>query len=155
MRTEDTPMSAKTSKCGWLATLAAAVVIVGGLSAPARADDDRLDEAWADAVGGQEPILTDKQFAMLNNLAFQAAVTKICDGYELDQDKFAAGISEATTPPPPNMSTDDAEQWKTAVLIRFGTAYGVLLSEGNADVDNFCKSAADLKGATDVPNVWQ
>ena len=40
---------------------------------------------------GQEPILTDKQFAMLNNLAFQAAVTKICDGYELDQNKFADG----------------------------------------------------------------
>jgi hypothetical protein len=57
-----------------------------------QADDNRLDEAWTDAVGDDENILTEKQFAMLNNLAFQAAVTKVCEGFDLDQSKFAKAI---------------------------------------------------------------
>ena len=52
------------------------------------------------SVVDQEPILTEAQFAKLNNLAFQAAVTKICDGYDLDQTKFAEGVSDATYPAP-------------------------------------------------------
>ena len=80
--------------------LAAALVVIFGIAASAWAegpavDDDRLDEAWKDAIGDQEGILTEKQFAMLNNIAFQAAVTKICDGYELDPSKFAKAINDA------------------------------------------------------------
>jgi hypothetical protein len=72
-----------------LICLAAAVVLVTSVTtlvfAEDQADDNRLDEAWKDAVGDQENILTEKQFAMLNNLAFQAAASKVCDGFELDQ----------------------------------------------------------------------
>jgi hypothetical protein len=118
-------------------------------------DDDRLDEAWKDAVGAQEPILTDKQFAALNNLAYQAAVTNVCDGYTLDNKKFAKEFAAATTVPNPDMSRKDAGAWETAVLIRFGTSYGLLLAEGNAHTDSFCANAKDLKGDKDVPNVWK
>ena len=83
--------------------LAAAAILITGVAASVLAadqaeDDNRLDEAWKDAVGDDENILTAKQFAMLNNLAFQAAVTKVCDGFELDQAKFAKAITDATTP---------------------------------------------------------
>jgi hypothetical protein len=118
-------------------------------------DDDRLDDAWQDAIGDQEPVLTDKQFALLNNLAFQAAVTKVCDGYKLDGDKFAKAIADATSPAPEGMSDDEAEAWKTAVLIRFGTTYGLLLAEGNDEDDDFCAGAKELKDDKDIPNVWQ
>ena len=30
-------------------------------------NDRKLGDAWEDAIGDQEPILTEKQFAMLNN----------------------------------------------------------------------------------------
>ena len=85
-----------------LAASAAAVLSLTGaaLAEDAPVDDLRMDEAWADLVVDQEPILTDVQFAKLNNLAFQAAVTKICDGYQLDQMKFAEGVSDATSPAP-------------------------------------------------------
>ena len=63
-------------------------------------------------------MLTDQQFAKLNNLAFQAAVTKICDGYNLDDKKFADGMAEATKPADASLSADDQKQWGTAVLIR-------------------------------------
>ena len=118
-------------------------------------DDDRMAEAWTDALGDQEPVLTEPQFAKLNNLAFQAAVTKVCEGYALDGEKFAAALSEATSPAPDGMSAEDAEAWKTAVVMRFGTTYGLLLAEGNDDDDDFCASAKDLKEDGDVPNVWR
>ena len=152
MRIKGTPVAAKTS--GRAIALAVALVMAG-VSTIALADDDRLDEAWADAVDGQEPFLSDKQFARLNNLAFQAAVTKICDGYELDDAKFSEGLVDATSPAPEGMTDAEAEQWRTAVFFRLGTTYGLFLAEGNAASDDFCESAGELKADAEVPNVWQ
>ena len=141
--------------------LAAAAVLITGVPASVLAesqadDDNRLDEAWKDAIGDQENILTEKQFAMLNNLAFQAAVTKVCEGFDLDQSKFAKAITDATTPlPNPDMSEEDIKVWETAVIMRLGATYGVLLAEGNTRPEKFCASAKDLKADKDVPNVWQ
>jgi hypothetical protein len=137
-------------------SLAAVLVVAGSLSAFAQtADDDRLDEAWKDAIGDQEPVLTEQQFAKLNNLAFQAAVTKICDNYALDTEKFTQGVAEATVPANASMTPEQQEHFKTAVLIRFGTTYGLFLAEGNAKPASFCASAKELKDAKDVPNYWQ
>jgi hypothetical protein len=139
----------------WIATAAAAMLAVSGL-AMAQDDDLRMDEAWADLVVDQEPILTDLQFAKLNNLAFQAAVTKICDGYQIDQTKFSEGVSDATFPSPTTITTpEDMKQWETAVYFRLGASFGLFLAEGNAHTEAFCTSAAELKADTEVPNVWQ
>jgi hypothetical protein len=143
-----------------LICLAAACVLIVGVTANVlaedQADDNRLDEAWKDAVGDDENILTEKQFAMLNNLAFQAAVTKVCEGFDLDQTKFAKAITDATTPlPNPDMSEEDIKVWETAVIMRLGATYGVLLAEGNTRPEQFCASAKELKADPDVPNVWQ
>lgn len=142
------------------ALLAAAVAAVLCLTGPASAqdaeDDLRMDDAWADLVVDQEPILTDLQFAKLNNLAFQAAVTKICDGYDLDQAKFAESVSDATYPAPETANTPELmKQWETAVYFRLGASYGLLLAEGNSHADQFCTSAAELKADPEVPNVWK
>lgn len=115
-----------------------------------------MDGAWADLVVDQEPILTDEQFAKINNLAYQAAVTKICDGYQLDQVKFAEGVSDATSPAPAGITTaEEMMQWQTAVFFRFGASYGLFLAEGNAQVNSFCKAADEFKTDTAVKNVWQ
>jgi len=126
------------------------------LAAPAIAEqDEEMNEAWKDAIGDQEPILTDKQFALLNNLAFQAAVTKICDGFQLDDAKFSSGVAEATSPAPPDMNDEEADTWEAAVTMPFGTTYGLFLAEGNDEPDDFCESAKELKADAEVPNVWQ
>ena len=143
-----------------LICLAAAALLIVSVTASVlaedQADDNRLDEAWKDAVGDDENILTEKQFAMLNNLAFQAAVTKVCEGFDLDQSKFAKAITDATTPlPNPDMSEEDIKVWETAVIMRLGATYGVLLAEGNTRPEQFCASAKELKADPDVPNVWQ
>jgi hypothetical protein len=129
--------------------------LLAGVPSLARADDDRLDEAWKDAIGDQEPILTDQQFAKLNNLAFQAAATKVCDGFALDDMKFSQGFAEATLPVNDDMSADDQKLWQAAVLIRFGTTYSLFLAEGNAKPDDFCASANELRSDSEVPNYWQ
>ena len=143
-------------------TLAAAAMLAIGLGTASFAaetlpDDDRLDNAWADLSVDQEPILTELQFAKLNNAAFQAAVTKVCDGYELDQTKFAEAVADATTPAPEATATDAKlmMEWETAVYFRLGASYGLLLAEGNANPDSFCDSAKELKDDPSVPNVWQ
>ncbi|HET7717524.1 MAG TPA: hypothetical protein VFK86_18025 [Bauldia sp.] len=134
----------------------AVVGLAGAALAQDLPDDLRLDGAWEDLVVDQEPILTDVQFAKLNNLAFQAAVTKICDGYELDQAKFAEGLSDATYPSPATVTTpDDMKHWETAVYFRLGASYGIFLAEGNAHPDAFCANAAELKADAEVPNVWR
>lgn len=146
------------SRLHWALVTAAAVAALSGFAGAAsaqQADDDRLDNAWADAVVDQEPILTASQFAKLNNLAFEAAVTKICTGYDLDQKKFADGLSDATYPAPGGLNQDEMKQWETAVYFRLGTTYGLFLAEGNAKPDDFCKSADDLKADSTVPNVWK
>jgi len=129
--------------------------LVTAASAAEQEDDFRLDDAWEDAIGDQEPILTEVQFAKLNNLAFQAAASKICSGFALDQDKFSTAIVEAATPAPEGLSEAEADHWEAAVLIRFGTTYGLLLAEGNQHPQEFCASAAELKADKDIPNVWQ
>ncbi|WP_421724147.1 hypothetical protein [Bauldia sp.] len=134
--------------------IAAAAGFAIGAAVSASADDEHLDEVWADAVGNQEPILSDKQFGLLNNLAFQAAATKIC-GYELNHDDFTTAFVDATTPAPADMTDEEAEEWKTAVVFRLGTVYGVLLTTGNADADSFCANAAEMRDDPEVPHVWQ
>ena len=136
-----------------LPALAAALVLAG--AAVASADDLRLDDAWDDAVGDQENVLTEAQFATLNNLAFQAAVPKVCDHYALDDAKFSQALSEAATPPSADLTPEQMKDWETAVLIRFGTTYGLFLAEGNAGKEAFCASAEELRGSAEVPHYWK
>lgn len=138
-----------------LLALLFAGALATGYATNATADDNRLDEAWKDAIGDQEPILTEKQFALLNNLAFQAAVTKICDGYQIDGDKFSKSFADATESPNPSMTPEEAGHWATAVAARFGTTYGLFLAEGNNKPEDFCASAKEFKDQTEIANVWQ
>jgi len=62
-------MSAHFKGLRALICLAAAAVLITGVTASVLAesqadDDNRLDEAWKDAIGDQENILTEKQFAI-------------------------------------------------------------------------------------------
>jgi len=53
------------------------------------------------------------------------------------------------------VSEEDIKVWETAVIMRLGATYGVLLAEGNTRPEKFCASAKQLKADPDVPNVWQ
>lgn len=58
------------------------------------ASNPRLHAAWDALAKGEGEFLTSKQFASLNNLAYQAAIVRICDGHELDHDAFRDKIED-------------------------------------------------------------
>lgn len=139
-----------------LLTVVAAVCLLAASPLGAQdQDDNRLDEAWKDALEEEEPILTPEQFAMLNNLAYQAAVTRVCDGFELDQHKFAEGLEQAIKPASTSLSEDETRHHANAALIMLGMRYGLLIAEGNAAKDDFCANATELKGDPEVPHYWE
>ena len=144
-----------------LAKLRLAAVCLSGVllsqSAALGADDaNRLHEAWEDALEGQEHVLTPQQFAKLNNLAYQAAVVRVCDGFEIDETKFRAQLSEAAEAPHDDTLSDDEHKAHTAfVLIEFGTRYGLLIAEGNAAKASFCERAATHRKDAEIQNVWE
>lgn len=139
---------------GLIAPVAALCIGLGAAQAQEQ-DDDRLDEAWKDVFEAQEGILTPKQSAQLNNLAYGAAVARVCDGFTLDQKKFMTGLSEAVEPSVEGLTEEQHVERGTAILIDLGMRVGVFIAEGNEDKDDFCKSATEAKADTEVPTFWQ
>lgn len=111
------------------------------------ADDDRLDAAWEDLLEAEGTILNQQQFAALNNLAFQAAVVRVCDGNALNNDAFGKGIAELITGTDKDLTDEQHEQRKTAILVAFGARYGLFLAEGNSAKPTFCDAATKLKAS--------
>ena len=134
----------------------AAAVSISGVALAQQQDDSRLDEAWKDALEHEEGILTPEQLAMLNNLAYQAAVTRVCDGFTLDQAKFSEGVVEAIAPSAEGLSEDEQREHTSAALVLLGTRFGLMLAEGNAEQADFCANAKEFKESPeDVPHYWQ
>ena len=118
--------------------------------------DQRLHEAWEDVLAGQEHVLTPQQFAKLNNLAYQAAVVRVCDGFEIDSTKFRAQLSEAAEPPhSDSLSEDEYKTHSSFVLIEFGSRYGLMIAEGNATKASFCDKASAFRKDADVQSIWE
>jgi hypothetical protein len=135
--------------------IALAVAGSSGIAIAEEGDNHRLDDAWADLTVGQEPILTSAQFAALNNLAFQAAASQVCDGYEVDPAKFSKSLDETTATGPEGMTPDEAKAWESAVIFRLGASYGLFLAEGNANSGDFCDSAAEFRADATSNHIWK
>jgi hypothetical protein len=142
------------SKLALSAALAISLLMPSVVSAE-EASTHRLGSAWQSALAGSEPVLTPQQFAKLNNLAYQSAATRVCDGFEIDQAKFTTALADATAPGKSGLSDDETRLHQTFVLIEFGARYGLFLAEGNAQKQSFCASAVELKGKADIPLVWE
>lgn len=126
-----------------------------GATAPAPdADNDRADAAWADFLETEGAILADAQFAALNNLAFQAAAVRVCDGHALAKEAFGKAIGDVIASGDKELSDEDAEARKTAILVAFGARYGLFIAEAHGDKVDFCASAAKLKAEPDGTPVY-
>lgn len=140
----------------FLGVAVAAGLGISGLAVAQEQDDARLDEAWMDAIELEEGILTPDQYAKLNNLAYQAAVTRVCDGFALDQAKYSEAVAEAIAPSAEQLSEDDQRAHTSAALVLLGTRFGLMLAEGNAEKEDFCANATEFKSSPeDVPHYWQ
>ncbi|MFG1360729.1 hypothetical protein [Xanthobacter pseudotagetidis] len=121
-------------------------------SGAALPDDDRMDNAWNDLLESENGLLPGPQYTALNNLAFQAAIVRVCDGYTLDTESFGKGITGVLTSPDKDFNEKQEKEFGAAVLVAFGARYGLFLAEGNGDKKDFCDAAAKLKATPgDVP----
>jgi hypothetical protein len=136
-------------------SMALASILVATTAFAADEKTHRLDDAWKSALLGEEPILAPQQFAKLNNLAFQAAAVRVCDGFELDQAKFTAALEDATAAAKDDLTPEALDTRQAFILIEFGMRYGLFIAEGEAQDKSFCTNATELKAKADIPNVWE
>ncbi len=134
--------------------LAASVLLLVSGPAHSADDDHRLDDAWKAAVEDHEGILKPPQVSGLNVLAYESAVARLCEGFTLDEKKYAAGVSQLVTGGD-KLSEEEQLQRLTAVMFNLGTAHGLFLAEGALKKDAFCAEAAEQKADKDHSHSWQ
>lgn len=141
------------------ATYAAAGLLVLAFTVQAQAqkapDDHRLDEAWKAALEDQEGVLTPQQFATVNSIAYQAAVARLCPGFEIDNVKYAKAVNAIVASGNDKLPDERKLERQTSILITIGTSYGLFLAEGAAEKDAFCSGAAEAKNDKDIPHLWE
>ena len=121
-------------------------------SGSALPDDDRMDHAWNDLLESEGGLLSGPQYTALNNLAFQAAVVRVCDGFTLETESFGKGFAGVLTSTDKDFDERQEKEYGAAVLVAFGARFGLFLAEGNGDKKDFCDAAAKLKVTPgDVP----
>lgn len=145
----------KTIASNILSVAAMAACLFGTAAPAAEQKSHRLDGAWSGLVAGAEPVLTPQQTAKINNLAYQAAVTRICDGFELNEDRFMAALADATAKSDDKLPDEALVARHNFLLIDLGMRVGVFIAEGAANKDSFCSSASELKAQSELPPVWE
>lgn len=130
-------------------------VLMTTAALPQQQDDNRLDEAWRDALEDFEGVLTPQQQAQLNLLAHQAAVARVCDGFKLNLEKYAKGVNDIILANADKLDDQQKIARHTNIILTLGTTYGLFLAEGNAKKDSFCKAAADDKNDAGFVSVWE
>lgn len=136
---------------------AGAVALLGlaATAAPAIADDFRIDDAWKAALEGNDGLLTEKQQAVINGIAFAASAALLCDGIDIDADKVAAATTAVLAESPPDLTDEEQLERYTNIMLMLGTAKGILLAEGALHKTEFCASATKEKADTQVANFWK
>ncbi|WP_162914447.1 hypothetical protein [Taklimakanibacter lacteus] len=141
----------KTAICAMAGVLAFA----SAAAAQPTADDHRLDDAWKAAIEEQEGVLTPQQFATVNGLAYQAAVSRLCAGFEIDNVKYAKAVNAIVNSGGDKLSDELKLERQTGILIAIGTSYGLFLAEGAARKDAFCASATETRNDKETPHLWE
>lgn len=138
---------------------AAAVSLMCGaviaMPANAQADNHRLDEAWKAALQDFEGVMTDKEHALANSIAYHSAAARLCDGIDLDVDKVGQAMNALATAPNPEMTDDHRMERLANILLTVGTAKGIFLAEGSLQKEPFCKEAMEAKADTENEHFWK
>ena len=137
--------------------IAGAAVLLGltAGSAVAQQDDYRIDDAWKAALQDSEGVLTDKQHALVNAIAYHAAAAQLCDGLDIDADEVAAATNGILTDGPKDLTDDEQLERLTAIMLILGTAKGIILAEGALHKADFCASATQEKADPKHDHFWK
>jgi hypothetical protein len=125
------------------------------ITAPAHADDMRIDDAWKAALSETDGILDDQQMAIVNVIAYSSAAALLCDGIDIDADKVATATTAVLADTPPDLTDDEQLARFTAITLMMGTAKGIILAEGALHKDKFCAAAVAEKADAKTATFWK
>ncbi len=126
-----------------------------GATAPALADDYRIDAAWRAALENTDGVLTDPQHATINLIAYNSAAALLCDGIDLDSPRVAKVMDEIIAAGPAELTPDQQLERYTDILLMLGTARGIILAEGALHEKEFCAGATAAKAEADANDFWK
>ncbi len=141
---------------------ALALLMAAALPGAALAEDVPLSVTMDGAVAVQastlaEGTLNEAQVQVLKDVAHQKAVVLTCEGFAVDEARFA-GVFAATYPTDAEFDAlDEAGQIKlrSVIMLVLGTFLGGDLAIASTDAEAWCASAAAEKARTDAPNrIW-
>ena len=122
--------------------LAGAAVLLSLAAGTALAQDDfRIDDAWKAALQDSEGVLTDKQHALMNSIAYHAAAAQLCDGLDIDADEVATATNGVLVDAPKDLTDEEQLERLTNIMLSLGTAKGIILAEGALHKADFCANA--------------
>lgn len=137
---------------------AAGAALLAGLAtaaAPALADDYRIDDAWKAALQDMDGVLTDKQHALINSVAYHAAAAQLCDGIDIDEPEVTKAVASVIADMPKELLDAQQVERMTTIILMLGTAKGIILAEGALHKADFCASAAKEKADANHDHFWK
>ena len=102
----------------------------------------RLKAGWVKATDLIDGVLSPAQRSEMNSLAFSAAVASLCEGFDLNRDKFTTGMKTLEHENKAEMSAEQIDYFETHLTFNYGVAVGLYLAEGSLDQAGFCAEAA-------------
>ena len=125
------------------------------LAQSTQAPHEMLELAWQEAEETLGGVLTPRQNAQLNDLAHAAAVDSLCEGFNVDADKFKAEFQQLAPEEGESMSAEEMDYFKQHLLVNYGLVVGLFLSEGALDQEGFCRAAEEARNDPEVAHLWQ
>jgi hypothetical protein len=104
-----------------------------------------------------EGTLNEAQVQVLKDVAHQKAVVLICEGFAIDDARFA-GVFETAYPTDAEFEAMDEAgqvQLRAVMMLVMGTFLGGNVAIASTDTAAWCASATEEKAQTDAPNrIW-
>jgi hypothetical protein len=141
---------------------ALAPLILAALPVSAFAEDVPLSIKMDGAVALQasllaESTLNEAQIQVVKDVAHQKAAVLTCEGFAIDDARFA-GVFEAAYPTDAEFEAMDEAgqiQLRAVMMLVMGTFLGGDLAIAAADTGAWCAAAAEEKAQADLPNrIW-
>lgn len=109
---------------------------------------DKISPAWERLDTLTQSYLSDEQQKRVQQLAFAAAAADICDGFEVDKEKFIKAFEDFDGEKQKTLPDEEQKLWKDKLLVAYGIATGLFAAEGMLVNDQFCSAAEDLRTAS-------
>ncbi len=94
--------------------------------------------------------LTDEQVTTLRLIAHQAAVSAVCVGFIIDENKFSQAFGTLVHPADTEMSDAEKAYFDQHVLVIYGIMVGGALSSAAHDVSGFCAHAEEERADSEL-----